>query len=78
MNDTALWVSTDDGLVSFHHCTEDEQLLLSQVIDIDGEDRVIVETEPVRNGSNRIIGDHVLITSEAWQAVTEGMEVGFV
>lgn len=56
--------------------TEDELVLLGQVIDIDGRDAVVLDSTPVRNGSGRVVGEHLTITDEAWQFVVESLTQG--
>lgn len=52
-----------------HTLTADEAVLLGQVIDIDGADAVILADEDLRNASGRLIGETLLITDDAWEAV---------
>lgn len=53
--------------------SEDEAAILAHIIDIDGEDAVILSREDARNGSGRIVGEHLTITDEAWQAVRDAL-----
>ena len=51
------------------YLTDDELVLLGQVIDIDGEDNVILKQQPLHNASGRQIGETWTITEEAWEFV---------
>ena len=59
-----------------HIATEDELVLLAQVIDIDGRDAVVLASTDAKNGSGRVIGEHLTITDEAWQFVVESLAQG--
>lgn len=65
MTYTTITTSTVDRRVA----TEDELVLLGQVIDIDGYDNVVTASEDAKNGSGRVIGEHLTITDEAWSFV---------
>ena len=65
------WITTSS--LYQHSLTEDEAVLLDQVVDIDGEDAVVIERRPVKNASNRVIGDELVITDEAWEFVQESI-----
>ena len=56
-----------------HVATEDELALLGQIIDIDGRDAVVLASTAAKNGSGRVIGEHLTITDEAWQFVVESL-----
>ncbi|WP_017602305.1 hypothetical protein [Nocardiopsis lucentensis] len=49
------------------------QAYLSQVIDIDGEDEVIVDRKPLKNASGRIIGETLWVTPEAADAIRDAI-----
>ena len=59
--------------ISQHVATEDELVLLGQVIDIDGRDAVVLASTDAKNGSGRIVGEHLTIADEAWQFVVESL-----
>ena len=56
-----------------HVATEDELALLGQIIDIDGREAVVLASTAAKNGSGRVIGEHLTITDEAWQFVVESL-----
>ena len=56
--------------------SEDELVLLDQVIDIDGRDAVVLDSAPVKNGSGRVVGEHLIIDDEAWRFVVESLQQG--
>ena len=62
-------ITTTDNRLDQHHLTEAESVYLGQIIDLDGEDAVIVAREDVRNGSGRVCGEHLTVTPETWEAV---------
>lgn len=64
-----MYITISTSTVELHVASEDELTLLGQVIDIDGEDKVITSREPAYNGSRRRIGEHWTITDDAWDAV---------
>jgi hypothetical protein len=62
--------------IAQHVATEDELVLLGQVIDIDGREAVVLASTAAKNGSGRVIGEHLTITDEAWQFVAESLAQG--
>lgn len=56
-----------------HTLTADEAVLLGQVIAIDGAEAVILAEEDLHNASGRLIGETLLITDDAWEAVCESI-----
>ena len=59
--------------INQHVASEDELVLLGQVIDIDGYDAVVISSADAANGSGRAIGKHLTITDEAWTFVQESL-----
>lgn len=49
------------------------QVYLSQIIDIDGEDAVILDRKPLKNASGRAIGETLWITPEAADTIREAI-----
>lgn len=49
------------------------QVYLSQVIDIDGEDEVVMDRKPLKNASGRAIGETLWVTPEAADAIREAI-----
>ena len=56
-----------------HHLTDAEHFVLGQVIDIDGEDAVIMARQPLTNASGRQIGEVWTVTDEAWGFVQQAI-----
>lgn len=54
-----------------HFPTEIEATYLNQVIDVDGEDAVVLDAQPLRNGSGREIGTAYTIDMDAWVFVQD-------
>lgn len=71
------YINTPTKPAEEHRLSPDEAVLLDQVVDIDGEDAVIVSREPVRNGSGRVVGERLTVTDDAWNFVLESLD-GFV
>lgn len=49
------------------------QTYLSQVIDIDGEDTVVVDRKPLKNASGRTIGETLWVTEEAADTIRDAI-----
>lgn len=67
------YLSTPSKAIDYRTATEDELTLLGQIIDVDGNEDSIVSREPVRNGSGRIVGEHLTITDEAAEFIAESL-----
>ena len=52
----------------------DVEVIVDQIIAIDGHEAVIAREIPIHNGSNRLIGYEVVLTDEAAEAVREAAE----
>lgn len=52
----------------------DVEVIVDQIIAIDGHEAVIAREVPVHNGSNRLIGYEVVLTDEAAEVVREAAE----
>lgn len=68
-------ISTESNPDLEHKITEDEAVLLGQIIDIDGAEEVLVGMSKIINGSNRIIGTHYVITDEVWETILENIKI---
>lgn len=71
-----MFTTITTSTIAQHVATEDELVLLGQVIDIDGRDAVVLASTAAKNGSGRVIGEHLAITDEAWQFVAESLTQG--
>jgi len=71
-----MFTTITTATIAQHVATEDELVLLGQVIDIDGREAVVLDSTPAKNGSGRVIGEHLTITDEAWQFVVESLAQG--
>ena len=71
-----MFTTITTATIAQHVATEDELVLLGQVIDIDGRDAVVLASTAAKNGSGRVIGEHLTITDEAWQFVAESLAQG--
>ena len=58
-----------------HELTADEAVILGQIIEIDGEDAVIIDREEIRNGSRRVCGERMILTESAWNTVQESVRI---
>lgn len=67
------YLSTPSKAIDYRNATEGELTLLGQIIDVDGNEDSIVSREPVRNGSGRIVGEHLTITDEAAEFIAESL-----
>ncbi len=74
MSDFITRISTTDSSVIGHAATADELTYLGQIIDIDGREAVVVQSEAILNGSGRRCGTHLVINAEAWQFVQATIE----
>lgn len=52
----------------------DVEVIVDQIIAIDGHEAVIAREIPIYNGSNRLIGYEVALTDEAAEVVREAAE----
>lgn len=68
-------ITTEDainsGHIIDHRPSEIEATYLNQILDVDGNDAVILGVEPIRNGSGREIGTAYTVTTNAWEFVQE-------
>ena len=71
-----MFTTITTATIAQHVATEDELVLLGQIIDIDGRDAVVLDSTPAKNGSGRVIGEHLTIADEAWQFVAESLAQG--
>ena len=67
------YLSTPSKAIDYRTATEDELTLLGQIVDVDGNEDSIVNREPVRNGSGRLMGEHLTITDEAAEFIAESI-----
>ena len=67
------YLSTPSKAIDYRTATEDELTLLGQIIDVDGNEDSIVNREPVRNASGRLMGEHLTITDEAAEFIAESL-----
>ena len=65
------YISTED--LEMERLDAGQEVYLDQIIALDGRDAVVLDEQPVRNGSGRIVGSHMMITREAWEAVQEAI-----
>jgi len=52
----------------------DVEVIVDQIIAIDGHEAVISREIPIYNGSNRLVGYEVVLTDEAAEVVREAAE----
>lgn len=52
------------------------QTYLGQIIDIDGEDEVVLDRKPLKNGSGRVIGETLWVTEETANAIRDAIHAG--
>jgi|GEM_PF-5980278 len=72
-NPSTTWVNVAGGEPIVNRwITRDEEILLQQVVEIDGRDVITAQAE-VRNGSGRVIGTSLVVTADAWRAVQTAM-----
>lgn len=69
---TTVTIEGHESTLPHHVLTDDESALLDQIIAIDSSDEVILASEDIRNGSGRLVGSHLTIRSDAWDAVLAG------
>lgn len=73
-------ITTNDSIttanIDRYFPTEMEATYLNQVLDIDGNGAVILASEPLRNGSGRVIGTAYTVTAGAWDFVQDCVRRG--
>jgi len=67
------YISTSTDEVEMIQLDESQEAYLDQIIALDGRDRIVLEEQPVRNGSGRIIGSHLTITTGTWETIQEAV-----
>ena len=70
---TIITIEGHENTFPRHVLTEDEAAILGQLIELDGRcgATVILGLEEIRNGSGRVVGEHLTIAEDAWEVVRE-------